>query len=162
MYRRAADLAANPALAYRYWGMAARDHNRSDECAAALEYDATVMAQEAALAWFFGIPQYLLVAEPCHELALLLFRRSKNANPMSPSTYNSWGILHARRKEYDLAIAKYAAALDIDDRYAFALQNWAIALEAKNDFEKAAKKYDQAIKANPKSANTFVASARLL
>jgi tetratricopeptide (TPR) repeat protein len=165
-YRRAAELATNPAPAYRLWAIAARDHVEAEDCAAELALDVAAVMPEPMLG-FFGVPLSALAAEPCHELAIGLFQRARTANPLSASTYNSWGILHARRQEYDRAIQKYSKALDIDDRYALALTNWALALKdkARDNREgllRAAKKFEESLAVDPKATNTYIAYARLL
>src|SRR5262249_567791 len=65
------------------------------------------------------------------------------------------GAVHGKRREFDLAIADYDAALKIDPKLATAVSDRGFAYAGKGDFNRAIADYTQAIQMDPGLAVAF-------
>lgn len=69
--------------------------------------------------------------------------------------YNSRGYNSFKKGQFDLAIADYNRALEIDPNDPMVLANRAIAYAAKGDFDKAIADYTKAVEVNPKDFRVY-------
>jgi tetratricopeptide (TPR) repeat protein len=76
--------------------------------------------------------------------------------------YRNRGIAHARKKDYDLAIADYSSAIALDPRFTAAYNDRALAYTNKGDFQHAVADVNKAVelgqKAQPAPATTSAMS----
>ena len=80
----------------------------------------------------------------------LLFSCVKDA-----AFYNNRGITCYQKGQYDLAIAYYNGALDIDPRNDKAYNNRGVAYKNKGQYDQAISDYNKALEINPRYANAY-------
>jgi tetratricopeptide (TPR) repeat protein len=86
-------------------------------------------------------------------LSILLFFLFSCVNDIA--FYNDRGIDYMKKGQYDVAIAYYNGALDIDPRYAKAYNNRGVAYKKKRQYDHAIADYNKALEINPRFVEAY-------
>jgi tetratricopeptide (TPR) repeat protein len=75
--------------------------------------------------------------------------------------YNEKGNVHFSRREYDLAMADFRRAVDIDDKFSKGWNNLGLAYRAAGDLDRAFGYFDRAIALDTRAARSYANRARI-
>jgi tetratricopeptide (TPR) repeat protein len=157
-------IAADPdfAPAYNGLGIALADQQRFDDAIVQYSKAATLYETAGSPARKLALRNWAdaLRAKKLYEESVKKYDEAIAADPDFALAYNGLGIVLADQQRFDDAIVQYCKAAELweiaksPDRK-LALCNWADALRAKKLYEEAARKYGEAIAADPDFAAAY-------
>src|ERR1017187_7788637 len=71
------------------------------------------------------------------------------------AAYSLWGVVLSDQRECDQAIAKYRKAIEINPKYALAVNNWGAVFDYQRNYDEAVAKYRKAIGLDPKYPDAY-------